>query len=225
MVAHPDDIDFGMSGTVDVLTTHGCSVTYAICTSGEAGVPDDMDRDELRLVREAEQRQAGAVVGVSDVRFLGMPDGHLEPDLAMRATISRVIREVRPELVITQSAERRYDSIYASHPDHLACGAATWAAVYPDARNPHAHTHLLDEGHEPHAVAQLWIVASNTPNLAVNIDDTIDQKIKALSAHVSQVSDRDIDTLVRNWAAGNAERYELADKAHYVELFRSIDTR
>ena len=78
VVAHPDDIDFGIAGTAAVLTAAGSQVTYALLTSGEAGIPDDMDRGELAAMREREQRAAAAVVGVTDVRFLGQPDGHLE---------------------------------------------------------------------------------------------------------------------------------------------------
>ena len=127
-------------------------MTYALCTSGEAGIPEEMDRAELAQIREREQRAAAAQVGVTDVRFLGQPDGHLEANLELRKVISRVIRQVKPNVVITQSPERRYERIFASHPDHLACAEATISAVYPDARNPHAHVELMAEGHEPHAV-------------------------------------------------------------------------
>lgn len=225
VVAHPDDIDFGIAGTVAVLTANGCSVSYALCTSGEAGIPEDMDRDQLRALRESEQRAAAAQVGVHDVRFLGMRDGHLEPNLAMRKGISRVIRELRPDLVITQNPQRRYDSIYASHPDHLACGAATCAAVYPDARNPFAHPSLLDEGHAPHAVADLWIMGTDEPNLAVNIDATLDAKVAALSLHQSQITDRDVAALLTEWATSLANQHGLADRAEHVEVFRRIDAR
>ena len=121
VVAHPDDIDFGIAGTAAVLIAAGSHVTYALCTSGEAGIPEEMDRAELAEVREREQRAAAAEVGVTDVRFLGQPDGHLEANLELRKVISRVIRQVKPDVVITQSPERRYERIFGSHPDHLAC--------------------------------------------------------------------------------------------------------
>lgn len=225
VVAHPDDIDFGVAGTVAVLTAAGCSVTYALCTSGEAGIPEDMNRDELRALRESEQRIAAHEVGVEDVRFLGMRDGHLEPDLEMRKTISRVIRQTRPDLVITQNPQRRYDSIYASHPDHLACGTATCAAVYPDARNPFAHPSLVAEGYEPHAVADLWIMGTDEPNLAVDIDTTLDAKVRALSSHASQIANRNVTDLLTEWATSLADRYGLSDRAKHVEVFRRIDAR
>ena len=225
VVAHPDDIDFGVAGTAAVLTAAGCHVTYALCTSGEAGVPEEMDRAELAAMREHEQRAAAAQVGVEDVRFLGMSDGHLEANLELRKVISRVIRQVKPNVVITQSPARRYDRIYSSHPDHLACGEATIAAVYPDARNPHSHADLMSEGLEPHAVEQVWIVSGPEPNLAVDITERFDRKVAALSSHTSQVGwIEDIDKLLRDWAAMNAHQNNLDDRAELVEVFQRVIT-
>lgn len=225
VVAHPDDIDFGIAGTAATLVKAGSTVTYALCTSGEAGVPEEMDRGELAAMREREQRAAAAEVGVTDVRFLGQPDGHLEANLELRKVISRVIREVKPNLVITQNPERRYERIFGSHPDHLACGEATISAVYPDARNPHAHVELLAEGHEPHAVDWVWITQGRDPNFAVDITPVMDAKVRALSSHSSQVEwIDDIDKLLREWAGMSAEKNGLSDQAELVELFTKIQT-
>jgi LmbE family N-acetylglucosaminyl deacetylase len=225
VVAHPDDIDFGIAGTAAVLVGAGCHVTYALCTSGEAGIPEEMDRAELAAMREREQRTAAAKVGVSDVHFLGQPDGHLEANLELRKVISRVIRQVKPDVVITQSPERRYERIFASHPDHLACAEATISAIYPDARNPHAHVELLDEGHEPHAVDWVWITQGREPNLAVNISNVMDHKVAALSSHSSQVEwIDDIGKLLRDWAAMSADQHQLSDQAQFVELFTKVKT-
>jgi len=225
VVAHPDDIDFGIAGTAATLVSAGSEVVYALCTSGEAGIPEDMDRTELRVLRESEQRAAAAEVGVTDVRFLGMPDGHLEANLELRKVISRVIRQVRPDVLITQNPERRYESIYGSHPDHLACGEAAIAAVYPDARNPHAHVDLLAEGHEPHAVGEVWIVSGPSPNLAVDVTNDFDKKVAALSSHSSQVAwIENVDKLLRDWAADTAKRHEIDEQAPLVEVFQRIMT-
>ena len=225
VVAHPDDIDFGIAGTAAVLTAAGSHVTYALCTSGEAGIPDDMDRAELAAMREREQRAAAEKVGVTDVRFLGQPDGHLEANLELRKVISRVIRQVKPDVVITQNPERRYERIFASHPDHLACAEATISAVYPDARNPHAHVGLLAEGHEPHAVDWVWITQGRDHNLVVDITAHMDAKVEALSSHSSQVEwIEDISKLLRDWAAMTADKLGVADQAQYVEAFTKIQT-
>ena len=225
VVAHPDDIDFGIAGTAAVLTAAGTHVTYALCTSGEAGVPEDMDRGALATMRQQEQRNAAAQVGVSDVRFLGMPDGHLEANLELRKVISRIIRQVRPNVVITQNPDRRYERIYASHPDHLACGEATISAVYPDARNPHTHVELIAEGLQPHTVEEVWIVTGTEPNLAVDITSRFDAKVAALSSHTSQITwIEDIDKLLRDWAAMTSHQNNLSARAELVEVFQRVKT-
>ena len=224
VVAHPDDIDFGTAGTIARLTDAGAVVTYCLVTSGEAGIPEDMDRDELKALRQSEQTAAAACVGVTDVRFLGQPDGRLEANLELRRTITRAIRAVRPNLIITQSPERSWDSIYRSHPDHLAVGEATIAAVYPDARNPHAYPELLDEGLEPHSVPEVWVVGLEPLDVFVDITDVIKRKFEALRSHASQTAERfDVEQLLWDWAAGTTARLGLPD-GRLTEAFRRIAT-
>jgi LmbE family N-acetylglucosaminyl deacetylase len=191
VTAHPDDVDFGSAGTVAAFTKAGVEVTYCIVTNGDAGGSDRaMSRSDMAKLRQREQRDAAAEVGVTDVRFLGHPDGRVQPSLELRRDISRVIRQVQPERVLTQSPERRWDFIYASHPDHLAAGEAAVCAVYPDARNPFAHPELLDEeGLEPWTVNELWIMGGPDPNFAVETTATIERKVAALMCHKSQIGD------------------------------------
>ena len=127
---------------------------------------------------------------MDDVRFLGHPDGMVQATLELRRDISRVIRQVRPERVITQSPERNWDFIYASHPDHLAAGEAAVCAVYPDARNPFAHPELLeDEGLEPWTVPELWIMGPGGQGAGIAVDTTatLERKVSALMCHKSQI--------------------------------------
>ena len=225
VVAHPDDIDFGTAGTMARLCDAGATVTYALVTSGEAGAPEDLPRDEVAAIREAEQRAAGACVGVHDVRFLGGRDGHLEANLALRKAITSIIREVRPTLVITQNPERRWESVYGSHPDHLAVGEATMAAVYPDSRNPHAHTELLEIGLEPHVVPEVWVSGLEPLDVFIDITDVFDRKLAALKSHASQLQHGrfDVDDMLREWAAGTTERLGLP-AGRLTEAFRRIAT-
>ena len=133
-------------------------------TDGEAGGEDrDLPRTEMAATRRQEQLAAARRSGSTDVTFLGHPDGRVTPSDELRRDISRVIRRFRPQRVLTQSPERNWDRIYGSHPDHLAAGEATACAVYPDSRNPFAHPDLLEEGLEPHAVDELWLMAHPTP--------------------------------------------------------------
>jgi LmbE family N-acetylglucosaminyl deacetylase len=227
VVAHPDDIDFGTAGTVAALTAAGSTVHYALATSGEAGPPEDADRIELKALREQEQRSAAAAVGVEEVRFLGFPDGHVVADLALRRAISRVIRQVRPQLVISKSPERRWDRIYASHPDHLAAGEAAIAAVYPDARNPFAHLELAAEGLEAWSVPEVWVMGGTAtgPDRFVDITDVFDRKLAALRAHASQTAHMDgLEEMLRGWLGERARAAGLPE-GRLAEAFRVVTTR
>ena len=208
VTAHPDDCDFGASGTIASWTATGVEVTYCICTDGDAGGFDPaVPRQEIPRIRRAEQEAAAKQVGVSDVRFLGYRDGSLEPTQDVRRDISRVIRQVRPQRALIQSPDRNWARIGASHPDHLAAGAAAIAAIYPDARNPFAHPSLLaDEGLQEWAVAETWLMAHPDSNHVVDITDRFDTKIAALRAHESQTAHMDdLESRLRQWGAMNAE--------------------
>ncbi len=223
--AHPDDVDFTCSATVATFVDLGIDVRYLIVTNGEAGGSDrSQSRTEMAQIRQDEQRAAAASVGVQEVIFLGYPDGRLEPTIELRRDISRVIRRLRPDLVIAPSPERNWWVIYASHPDHLVAGEATVNAVYPDARNPFAHPELLEEGLEPHSVANLWIMAAPESNIAVDITDRFAAKVGALACHKSQGGDHpDIEVRMREWGRTNGSAAGLLE-GRMAELFWSIST-
>jgi Uncharacterized proteins, LmbE homologs len=225
VVAHPDDVDFGAAGTIATFTDKGIEVVYCVVTDGDAGGFDrEVDNRGMAELRRAEQIAAGECVGVRDIRFLGYPDGMLEPSLKLRRDIARVIRQVRPDRVITMSPERDYQRIGRSHPDHRVVGGATLDAVYPDARNPYAFPELLaEEGLEAWTVREVWLT-SPTPNHAVDVTGTIDRKIAALRAHKSQTGHRDgFEERVRANLAANARSFGLPE-GRYAELFQVIDT-
>lgn len=224
IVAHPDDIDFGAAGTVATMTDHGVEVVYGLVTNGQAGEPANLSPAELTEIRQKEQTAAAAIVGVTELHWLGFPDGHLVADLELRRAISRLIRIVKPDLVITQTPIRNLERIYAGHPDHLAAGEATVCAVYPDARNGHSFPELLDEGHPPHAVPRLWLMAGTDNTLSVDITDQIDRKIDALLAHHSQNDDRaeDLPIMISEWARENGTAAGLEGRP--VESFKVVHT-
>jgi LmbE family N-acetylglucosaminyl deacetylase len=215
VTAHPDDVDFGAAGTVAAWTDAGIQVSYCICTSGDAGGFDDTPRDQMAPLREAEQKAAAVELGVHDVTFLRYPDGRLTPSIELRRDISREIRRVRPDRVLTQSPEIWWKRLGASHPDHRAAGEAAVAAVYPDARNPFAHPELLaDEGLEAWTVRELWLMAAPEERVdhAVDVNATADRKIAALRAHVSQTAHMDgFETRIRGWLAATAARFGLPE--------------
>jgi LmbE family N-acetylglucosaminyl deacetylase len=187
--AHPDDPDFGAGGSVARLADSGAAVTYVIVTDGRQGGEDPDQKDsELVAIRQREQRAAAKVLGVKKIEFLGYKDGHLSPDLKLRRDIVRMIRKHKPELVITHIPGRVLDApMGGSHPDHLAVGEATMAAVYPDSRNPRAFRSLLKEGFEPHEVKEVWIPFWTLGDFYIDVTKTLDRKIDALKKHKSQI--------------------------------------
>lgn len=224
--AHPDDVDFGVAGSIATWTAAGIDVSYCIVTDGDAGGDDrDLPRPEMARVRRAEQTAAAKTLGVTDLHFLGYPDGRLQPTLDLRRDLSRVIRVVQPQRVVCQSPERIWERVYASHPDHLAAGEAAVAAVYPDSRNPFAHPELLDAGLEPWTVPQLWLMAHPSVDIYVDTTGTIDKKVAALRCHASQMPDPDgLDQRMRDWGAMSAERVGLPE-GRLAEAFKLVDSQ
>ncbi len=225
VTAHPDDVDFGAAGSVAVWTHAGVEVAYCIATDGDAGGSDrSVSRTEMAVVRREEQREAARVVGVSDVTFLGFPDGRLTPGLDLRQAIAGVIRRFRPDRVVAQSPERNWSRIYASHPDHLAAGEAAICAVYPDARNPFAFPALLEEGLEPHSVPELWVMTTERADRVVDATEFFDLKLAALRSHRSQVGDGEhLGELLRTWMSGTALAAGLPE-GRLAEAFHVVDT-
>ena len=228
VVAHPDDCDFGCAATTALWTGMGVDVSYCIVTNGDAGGYDrSIPRARMSEIRQEEQRAAAAEVGVSDVTFLGYPDGRVAPNIDLRRDIARVIRQKRPQRVLSQSPVRNFTRIFASHPDHLATGEATLDAVYPDARNPFAHPELLEqEGLEPYTVNEVWIMGggSMTPDEVVDVTETADRKIAALRQHRSQYQDwSQLEDRVRSWLKATAEANGLGE-GHMAEAFQVVQT-
>jgi LmbE family N-acetylglucosaminyl deacetylase len=226
VAAHPDDVDFGAAGTIAGWTDTGIEVVYCIVTDGAAGGDDPaMSRADLVVLRQAEQRAAAKCVGVSDVRFLGYPDGQLERSLELRRDLTRVIRQVRPERLVCPSPERVFERIGVSHPDHRAAGDAALDAVYPDARNPFAFPELAkDEGLEAWKVREVWIFGGPQPAHFVDITGTFSRKVAALRAHQSQTGDMDnLEDMLRGWLSRTAALAGMPE-GRLAEAFQVIAT-
>jgi LmbE family N-acetylglucosaminyl deacetylase len=223
VTAHPDDVDFGAAGSVAGWVKAGIDVAYCIVTDGDAGGSDrSISRQDMAKLRQEEQRAAASEVGVTAVTFLGYPDGRLSASIELRRDVSRVVRQFRPDRLVCQSPDRYWDRIGASHPDHLAAGEAATCVAYPDARNPFAHPELLEEGLEPHAVKELWLMASPHSNRVVDVTTTFDRKIAALRHHKSQVGDEgDLEERLRGWLSANARAAGLEDGS-LAELFQVV---
>ena len=178
VVAHPDDAEFGSSGTVATWVQEGWDVYYVIATDASGGGEDlatSLSVDARRTTtetRQREQRAAGEILGLKDVLFLNYRDGTLEPSLELRRDITRLLRTYRPTRVICQCPDRVWTPSYSigrHHPDHLACGEAVLAAIYPASQNAWDFPELLAEGLKPHKVREIFVVGAPVSNLHVDI--------------------------------------------------------
>lgn len=193
VVAHPDDAEFWAGGTIAAWTAAGTHVSYLVLTDGDAGgVDPSADRAEVPKIRRVEQANAAGVVGVTDVRFLGLHEGSLRSEPGLHAELVRAIRRVRPQRVVTWSPEWNWQRFRSCHPDHLATGELTLQAIYPDAGNRFALTFLRDrEALEPWTVEEIWLLNSPHVNHYVDITDTWDKKVASVRAHESQSGHQD----------------------------------
>ena len=202
--SHPDDAEFSAAATIAGLTAAGARVDYVVTTDGGKGTEDPaVTSAQLSATRAAEQRAAADLLGVVEIVHLGYPDGELTPSLALRRDIVRQIRRFRPDLVIAQNPVRRQDgNPFIGHPDHLATGEATLAAVYPAARDRLNFPELLSEGFEPWNVRQVLVSGVERANLYVDVTGTFEIGLQALFCHDSQISDRAaVEARVRQRAA------------------------
>jgi len=224
VTAHPDDAEYGCSGSVAKWTRLGWDVVYVLCTDGSKGSEDrEITSEQLTELRTKEQTNAGKILGLKTVEFLGYPDGYLEPTLEVRRDISRQIRKWKPDVLITTNPTRDLlGAEYLGHPDHFAAGEAALSAVFPSARDHLTFPELLtDEGLEPHKVREVWIMSFGTTANFWNplTEQDVDTSIAALQAHESQVSNP--EDAAKWMKERRAELGKMID-APYAESFRKF---
>lgn len=192
VLAHPDDPEFFCGATTARWVRAGHTVSYCVITCGDKGTKDlTLTAQELCSIRQGEQRAAAAVLGVSDVRFLGYPDGYLVPDLKLRKEITRVIRTVKPDIMVTCDPQTLFTLTGGlNHADHRAAGQAALDAVFPAARDHLNFPELwLEEKLEPHIVREVWVSGTLAPDVTLDVTDTWEIKLQALYEHKSQIGD------------------------------------
>lgn len=225
IAAHPDDLDFGASGTMAKYAEAGAEVHYLILTDGSKGSSDlKMSPLDLVKLRETEQRAAVEIIGGKSVEFLGFPDGGLEVTMELKKQIARVIRSIKPDVVITMDPSMIYSSRrgFINHPDHRAAGQATLDAVFPLARDHLSFPELYADGYEPHITPTILLINFNKRNYAVDITDTFETKIDALKAHASQIPNIDE---VRGWMTAMSTEVGQEFGCKLAEAFVRIDIR
>ena len=220
VVAHADDAEWGCSGTVALWCSRGMQVTYVICTDGGKGSDEpDMTSERLAQIRREEQLAAARVLGVKEVVFLGYEDAMLQPNLELRKDITRQIRKFKPDILIAQNPGRSIKGAeYIDHPDHIATGEAALSAVFPAARDRLTFPELLEEGLEPHKVAELLIMDWNdAADTWIDVTETIATAIEALKQHRSQGTPENADEHLR------LERAQIGKPRNmdYAESFKS----
>jgi LmbE family N-acetylglucosaminyl deacetylase len=226
IVAHPDDVDVISGGTISKWVKEGAHVVYCVISDGIAGlIGTNMNNDEEKNIRRQEQKQAATILGVKNVIFLGQPDGQIMPSLDLRFKLATIIRQVKPNKVLTHSPVFNPKSIRYSHPDHLAVGQAVIAAVFPDARTPQAFMGTDLTSLEPHVVAEVWMMGMTVPNTYIDITSFINTKIEAVLMHKSQLSDYgDVSEYFYSWGRELATEAGHSDKS-LAEAFYVMDTR
>lgn len=217
IMAHPDDCEFTCAGTFAKWIAQGDVVEYVLCTSGNKGSWDpQMTSEQVAAIREKEQQDAARELGVSECIFLRHNDGELEVTLRFREELALVIRQRKPDVVVTHDPWRHY----TIHPDHRAAGFSAIDAVAA-ARDHLYYPHQLTGGLTPQRVKELYLFGPQEPNFWVDISDTFDKKIAALMKHKSQVSAIEnlrerMKELARSW--GEAQDLPLAEAFRHMEV-------
>ncbi|MDB5169835.1 MAG: LmbE family protein [Candidatus Saccharibacteria bacterium] len=223
IAAHPDDLDFGAGGTLAAFAKQGAEVHYLQLTDGGKGSSDpNMTSAEIIKIRQNEQQAACQAIGGTSVHFLNHPDGELEVTMALKEEIVKVIRTIKPDVVITTDPTMVYDAEYGiiNHSDHRAAGQAALDAVYPLARDHLALPKLYAEGYQPHKVKTVLMTNFTGHNFFVDITDSLETKFAAVKAHASQIQDYD---RLKQLFTGMAEKHGQAAGCQYAEGFVRLD--
>lgn len=226
--AHPDDMDFTASGTIAKMVEEGWDAYYLICTDGSRGSRlNHTTHEVLANTRRDEQRASGEILGLTDVFFLDYCDTQLMCDPDLKEKIVRVIRTVKPSVVITMDPTFHFsttspwkkDFAFVNHTDHRAAGLATMDAVYPLARDLLSFPEHAEDGLEPHKVDELWLTSFDRKEHVVDITGTLEKKMKALEAHKSQFDDLPrLKEKVISHATHFAEEEEFAFAESFIRL-------
>ena len=224
--AHPDDPEFFAGGTFAKWAADGAEITFLVATSGDKGSADpEMTHERLAAIREDEERQAAAALGVKEVIFLRYKDGELFPTLELRRDITRVIRMIQPDVVVTLDPTvfwRGGGGI--NHPDHRAIGAATLEAVFPTARDRlNFIEHERDEGLPTHKVGTVYIAGAAEPTHTVDVTESLETQIESLRAHKSQIAD--MDKMAERIRERSLDPNSPAEYPRRIEKFRVISMR
>ncbi len=223
VAAHPDDLDFGASGSFAKWAGEGAQCYYLICTNGCKGSDDPkMTEHKLITIRRSEQINAAKVLGLKGVFFLDHNDTELVADLKLKKEIVRYIRKLKPDIVVTMDPTLVYSKRgFVNHTDHRAAGQAAIDAVFPMARDRLTFSELEKEGLKPHKVSALYMLNFDNHTEVVDISKTISLKIRALECHKSQISKSSLGWVMKMAAMiGKEKGYKFAEAFVRLDLNR-----
>jgi len=222
--AHPDDAEIAAGGVLATWTAAGREVHLLILTNGDRGSQDPAaSREELAATRRAETEAAADVLGLASARVLSTHDGELENTSIVREAVTRRIREVRAETVLSVDPTAVFfENRYYNHSDHRTAGWVALDSCFPGSGNPHFFSEHLGEGLQTQDVEDVWLGWTNEPNRIEAVDAaSFRRKVDALAAHASQLSEG-----IAYWdeSLGNEAR-RLGERvgADYAEGFRVLD--
>ena len=222
--AHPDDAETMAGGTLLKWAREGHAITMCLITDGDKGTSDPDDtRDAVIARRRAEQTRAATRLNATVVA-LGYEDGVLQPTLGLRRDLVRVMRQVRPHVVVANDPTVWFrHRQYINHPDHRAAGQAAVEALYPAVKKPSIFPELLAEGHQPHVVEEVWLGPTDEPDTWIDIADVFDEKIALICDHASQFPPEPTRAAFARIAreAGQERGIQLAESFRTVRLAAS----
>jgi len=214
--AHPDDVEFGAGGTLAKWAAHGCTIHHVVLTDGSKGTWDpNADTAALVVSRQREQVEAHRRLGgtgETHVVFCGRVDGELVADTDLRSEVARVIRQVKPDVVLGHDPWKRY----RLHPDHHAAGRVVCDAIVA-ARDPHFHR---DHGLAPHRPSELLLWEADEVDHVEDITTSLETKLWALEAHESQFESTMHAT---DEAALDAFRQRVRDRSADIGTLISVE--
>ena len=225
ILAHPDDPEFFCGATLARWAKAGHEISYTLLTCGDKGRNDNnrhIPGDQLCALRHSEELAAAAVLGVKDVHFLDKDDGYLVPDLNLRREVVRIIRQFKPDVLVTCDPQNLFATYGLNHPDHRAAGQVVLDAVFPAAGNELFFPELLKEGWQPHSPKEVWASLTSQPNVVLDVTDTWELKIRALKEHKSQIGDpAKLEERIRSRRTEDS----TDENPRYEEKFRVVSWR
>ena len=184
VLAHPDDPEFFLGGTIARWIKAGHTVRYVLLTQGDKGAKDvTLTKQDISSLRIKEQQAACATLGVASVDFFDYEDGYIVPDLEMRKKVVREIRRYKPQILVTCDPTNLFPHPqYINHPDHRYAGQVVVDAVFPAAGNHFFFIDLIEDGFQPHEVEEVWMSLTSQPDVTLDVTEFWPLKIEALLA-------------------------------------------